>query len=377
MSHRSVTVFMATAVAALATVACGEVEPAGSFTVSGTVTDARKAGLAIPGATIRLQDETATSTTTDSLGQFRFAGVPGGKVDVMVSAPPGYRHPQPTEITLESDLTMDLELAHTGVPPFAGTVWVTPDILGPDDPSSLGSVTYAGRGMREIFDRRANAWITVNAYLFDVRFGERTAEWQFNPEFGSEEAARAEIDVFAPAIGRLPAALLSNLQEVEVNAGEGAFGGNSYNGSILIHTEDSGTRLAVREGFLEEVLMHEAAHASLDRDHGDAPGWRAAQQGDGVAISDYARDFPDREDVAESILPYFAIRYKPERLTAAERWHMTMTTPNRWDYFDGRNLDMSPYTPQPYLAMASTVTVTTAEGDGRRFEDPPVGRRER
>ena len=60
----------------------------------------------------------------------------------------------------------------------------------------------------------------------------------------------------------------------------GAFGGNSYNGSILIHTEDSGTRLAIREGFLEEVFMHEAAHASLDPDHGDAPGWRAAQQGE-------------------------------------------------------------------------------------------------
>ena len=136
-------------------------------------------------------------------------------------------------------MNLDLRLPHTGIPPFRGTIWVTPDILGPDDPSSFGSVTYTGRGTREIFDRRVNEWITVNAYLFDVRFGDRKVEWQFNPEFGSEEAARAEIDVFAPAIGRLPVALLSNVKEVEVNAGKGLFGGDPYEGSILIHTEDS------------------------------------------------------------------------------------------------------------------------------------------
>ena len=374
MTRPPIMVFITVAITGLATVACGEVEPAvGSFTVSGTVTDVRKAGLAIPGATIRLESETTTSMVTDSLGRFRFADVPGGKVRFIVSAPPGYRHPVPIELTADSDITVDLTLAHTGIPPFSGTVWVTPDILGPEDPSSFGSVTYAGRGIREIFDRRADAWITVNAYLFDVKFGERTVEWQFNPEFGSEEATRVEIDVFAPAIGRLPAALLSNLQEVEVNAGEGLFGGNPYNGSILIHTEDSSTRLAIDEGFLEEVLMHEAAHASLDMEHRDAPAWLVAQQADGVAISGYAEEFPGREDVAESILPYFAVRYKPERLTASLLWLMTMTTPNRWDYFDEQELDMSPYGLQPGVVLVAPQTVALpVRGDAGRFEDPPI-----
>ena len=362
--------------AGLASVSCGEVEPevVGSFTLSGTVTDSRKAGLAVPGATVRLENGTTMSTTTDSLGQYRFPDISGEKVKVTVSAPPSYRQ-WTFEVTTDGngDVTMDIGLAHTGISPFSGTVWVTPDILGPSDPTSFGSTTHTGRGMREIFDRRVNSWITVNAYLFDVQFGERTVEFQFNPEFGSAEAAQAEIDVFAPAIGRLPEALLANLQEVEVNAGQGSFGGNSYNGSFLIHTEDEGTRTAVREGFLEEVFLHEGAHVSLDMEHGDSPGWRAAQQADIVSISAYGQEYPDREDVAETILPYFAVRYKPERLTASVRWLMTMTTPNRLAYFDEQNLDMSPYTPGQSIVVAPPATVTLpAQWDTLRFEDPPI-----
>lgn len=142
-----------------------------------------------------------------------------------------------------------------------------------------------------------------------------------------------------------------------------------------VHTEDRATRLAIDEGFLEEVLMHEAAHVSLDMEHREAPPWLAAQQADRAFISDYAEEFPGREDVAESILPYFAIRYKPAQLTELQRWHMTMTPPNRWDYFDGLELDMSPYTPQPHVVTVPPETVTPpVVAGGRRFEDPPIPR---
>ena len=130
-------------------------------------------------------------------------------------------------------------------------------------------------------------------------------EFQVNPEFGSAEAARAEVDVYAPVLGRLPAVMLSRATSVQVNAGQELFGGNA-DGSFLIHTGQGAEYL--RDGFLEEVLFHEAAHVSLDVDHTDSPDWRAAQAADGEFISTYAREFPDREDVAESVLPYFAVR---------------------------------------------------------------------
>ena len=224
--------------------------------------------------------------------------------------------------------------------PFEGTVFMSPDVLTSADPTSLAGVSYTGRGERSIFDRRVDAWITVDAYLFDARYAGGVIEFQVNPEFGSAEAARAEVDVYAPVLGRLPAVMLSRATSVQVNAGRELFGGNA-DGSFLIHTGQGAEYL--RDGFLEEVLFHEAAHVSLDVDHTDSPGWRAAQAADGEFISTYARDFPDREDVAESVLPYFAVRFQPGRLTAEQQAVIEATIPNRIAYFDRQGLDWSPY----------------------------------
>ena len=67
MSHRPITVFAAAAIAALATVACGEVEPAGSFAVSGTVTDGRKAGPGDP------RGDDPSGRRNDGFGDHRFS----------------------------------------------------------------------------------------------------------------------------------------------------------------------------------------------------------------------------------------------------------------------------------------------------------------
>ena len=224
-------------------------------------------------------------------------------------------------------------------------MWVSPDILGESDPTSLRGVSYIGRGEREIFDRRPGRWITVNAYLFDARYAGRSLEFQVNPEFGSRAAAREQVDRYAPAFGRLPAVRMSRALEVQVNARQGDFGGNGHDRSFLIHTGEASQVL--RDGFLEEVLIHEGAHVSLDLAHASGPGWRAAQRADdGVFISEYARDNPDREDVAESILAYLAVRYRPDRLSDADHAAITYAIPNRLVYFDEAGLDMAPYTPR-------------------------------
>ena len=55
-------------------------------------------------------------------------------------------------------------LAWTSLAPyFSGTIFLDPDIITPDDPSTFEGAPYAGQGFRRMFDRRVNGWITVNA----------------------------------------------------------------------------------------------------------------------------------------------------------------------------------------------------------------------
>ena len=83
-------------------------------------------------------------------------------------------------------------------PPFSGTVFLDPDIITSDDPTSFAAITDAGRGYRWMFDRRVNDWVYVNAFLFDASFEDRLAiEVQVNPEFGDPASARAQASKYA------------------------------------------------------------------------------------------------------------------------------------------------------------------------------------
>ena len=213
------------------------------------------------------------------------------------------------------------------------------NLFRPSDPTSLQSVTYIGRGERRVHDRRTKEWITINAYLFNVNYGHAQLEFRVNPEFGSKEAARGQVDNYAPALGRIPALLLSRGQNVSINDGPGAFGG-SWHWRTFTITAGSGEVL-MRRGGLEEVFIHEGVHVSLDGAHRNSAGWRQAQLKDCVFISSYARDHPDREDLAESFLAWFALRYYTERLTASDRAAILNAIPNRLAYFDEQEFDVS------------------------------------
>ena len=47
--------------------------------------------------------------------------------------------------------------------------------------------------------------------------------------------------------------------------------------------------------------------------------------------------------MAESALAYFVLRFRPDRLSAADRDAITAAIPNRIAYFDDQGLDWSPY----------------------------------
>ena len=225
------------------------------------------------------------------------------------------------------------------LPPFGGTIFIDPDIIRSSDPTTFQNLSFAGQGSRTMFDRRVNDWITVDAYLFNASFDDGlAAEIQVNPEFGESAIALAEAEKYAQVIGRLPTALRKDVETVWIHKGTELFGGGNNN--LLIHVGQAG--LYLQDGILEETFVHEAAHTSLDAAHASAPVWLAAQSADPTFISTYARDFPRREDIAESFLPYLAIRYRPERISLSLANTIMQTMPNRIAYFDNQLFDMHP-----------------------------------
>ena len=225
------------------------------------------------------------------------------------------------------------------VPPFAGSIFIDPDIITTSDATAFTALIYTGQGERTMFDRRVNTWITANAFLFDALYDDGLSiEVQVNPEFGTAMASQTHAQLYAAAIGRLPTALRQDVNTVWIHQGVQPFGGGNNN--ILIHVGQAD--LYVADGILEETLVHEAAHTSLDAAHAAAPGWRAAQSADPTFISTYARDNPTREDIAESFLPWLAVRYRADRISTALESMILESIPNRLLYFDGLGLALHP-----------------------------------
>ena len=63
---------------------------------------------------------------------------------------------------------------------------------------------------------------------------------------------------------------------------------------------------------------------------------------DKIFISDYARENPEREDIAESYLTYLAIRYRSERISDSLKAIIENSIPNRIKYFDSQSFEMYP-----------------------------------
>ena len=104
----------------------------------------------------------------------------------------------------------------------------------------------------------------------------------------------------------MPNFLRRDVQTVWIHDGLYGFGGGNNN--LLIHTEQGDSYIS--SGILDETFIHEAVHTSLDSYVYDTDEWDAAVTEDGIYISDYARDNPDREDIAETFLVWFATRYR-------------------------------------------------------------------
>jgi hypothetical protein len=246
-------------------------------------------------------------------------------------------------------------------PPYNPGTATSPDfknVIGGDypPPTRFKALTYAQQETRKMFDRRIPDFINVNAYLFNAEYSDdlnlngsnievrSKIEVQVNPEFEFIKA-KEYAEQYAKVIGRLPKALRRYVQTVWIHKGDKPFGGGNNN--LLIHVEQGDNY--IRDGILEEILIHEACHTSLDYyAYSNKKDWESAQIKDkDKYISTYAHDNPAREDIAESFLAYFAVTYRKDLISDNTYKKITSTIPNRIKFFDSLNLDMSPYVKPP------------------------------
>lgn len=147
---------------------------------------------------------------------------------------------------------------------------------------------------------------------------------QVNRDDWNRSEAILHADLYATAIGRIPKILRLDLDTATVHDGMDLFGGGSRD--ILIH-HGHAVNYYIPSGNLEETLMHEGAHVSLDHHIYGTDEWNTAVELDNKFVSDYAMENPLSEDVSETYIVWFATRYMQDRFTTQEL--------EDWEYYMG------------------------------------------
>lgn len=222
-----------------------------------------------------------------------------------------------------------------------GVVFLTPHALTPGSPSDFVDVTFIGLEDKETFDRRADDFVKNSSHVFTATFrcAPDPVDVVVNSEFGQERAL-AEAMRFARLLGQLPLAARTLVREIWIHDGDEAAGGG--NESIVVHTLYADHN----KDFIEKVFLHESAHTSLDFEMGGVVNqklWEAAVAADGEFISGYARQNPDREDIAESYGAFiiWAIN-RDQGLFPESAARFEALIPARLQYFDNLGPDFGP-----------------------------------
>ena len=230
--------------------------------------------------------------------------------------------------------------------PYAGTVYLDPGWIVPEDPTALTAVAYKGQEFATLFDRRVNAYRYVSTYSYSLDFGSEVSVLaRVNTEFSQEEALEIA-EKWGNVLGQLPLGLLEGLGELHLQPGDQLMGGNDATDPphVLIHTVHGDRNLSL--GWAEEEVLHELAHAVLQKLQTTSD-WLDAQSSDNCYISSYAADYPTREDVAESLAPYLVMKLRPDRVRVSDQQKISDCIPARIavfdSYFGSNNIDLYPW----------------------------------
>ena len=240
---------------------------------------------------------------------------------------------------------------------FKDGVYTDCDVITKKDPTIFQNLSFIYKKSVDGYDRRKakyqdrptsnneGGWINFEAFIFRAEFEKGLDIYiRVNSEFKTKKKAEKQALKYAKIVGQSPQFLKSWLRTITIHKGNNNWGGG--NGDILIHTG----MLKSFQKCKEEVFIHELAHVTLDPIIGIRDErmkvfvvpWQKAMEADYKFISKYAKDYPHREDIAETINWWIAVRCKPDRISKSTYKKITEEIPNRLKYLDEQNYNTYP-----------------------------------
>jgi hypothetical protein len=217
--------------------------------------------------------------------------------------------------------------------------------------SYLNNIDYTGTENGDFFYRNPDVSNRSRIILskeiithnFIVSFYEgHDIEFIVDSELTLEEA-KFEVDKLAFSVGQLPNELRKGVFFVWLASDSGGWaakGGGPGEGGIVGEVNS----IFESQGTIEEMLIHEATHSSAFYfnnfyylDYNDA------MDLDDCFLSDYARNYPQQEDLAEFMVYYIALKYFPNEISKRLRDIIISCSYNRIEYLDSLGMDFSVY----------------------------------
>lgn len=214
-----------------------------------------------------------------------------------------------------------------------GAAFIGPNTITESDPSTLQSVTFDRTETRVVPNNRFLVDTQTNVHIFQALYQNGTQfEMVVNQEITPFAEAERQARLYARILGQLDPVLIGGIRSVFIHPGDATF--TSPSNGIVAHTGRAEKEF-IPMGVLEEVMVHEAVHASIDRFYRGTGEWHQVQKSDVVFVSQYARDFAGSEDLTESYGAYLMVK-KASRNDATRVQRIRNGIPNRIRFFEER-----------------------------------------
>ena len=230
------------------------------------------------------------------------------------------------------------------------TEWKDGDIINKKDPSNFINLSFLekknvmGYDVRTLTNKYTkDGWgrSSFTVFVFNATFeNSKDILINVNDEFKTDKKAKKQAIKWAKIYGQMPNFLKKNVKEITIHKGNAGWAGGQ--GTIVIHTDYLTNE---NKKYAEELMFHELTHASLDWWWGGSVNekkWLNAVSTDKYYISEYAWELPGNEDLAETVLWWYASRCKADRISKKNNEKVNKFLTNRFKYLDEQNYDMHP-----------------------------------